>query len=72
MKILLVTMEYPPFHGGVGNYYSHFAQELTALGFEVKVLTQKNFSESRITNHESRITYSIFFYKFFCSSVNQR
>ncbi len=36
MKILLVTMEWPPFKGGVGNYYFNLAKNLT--GHEVRVL----------------------------------
>ncbi|MCX6785583.1 MAG: glycosyltransferase family 4 protein [Candidatus Komeilibacteria bacterium] len=35
MKILLVTMEYPPFKGGVGNYYFNLVKNLT--GHQVKV-----------------------------------
>ena len=25
MRYLLVTLEYPPFHGGIAHYYSHLA-----------------------------------------------
>ncbi|MFA6304727.1 MAG: glycosyltransferase family 4 protein [Patescibacteria group bacterium] len=35
MKILLVTMEWPPFKGGVGNYYFNLVKNLT--GQQIKV-----------------------------------
>lgn len=41
MKILLVTMEWPPFKGGVANYYCNLAQELAKNGVDICVLTTK-------------------------------
>ncbi len=39
MKIGLVTGEYPPLTGGVGDYTHELARALAALGVETHVLT---------------------------------
>jgi glycosyltransferase involved in cell wall biosynthesis len=37
-KILLITLEYPPAHGGVASYYAGLVGELTRQGHEVDVI----------------------------------
>ena len=41
MRVLLVTGEYPPMQGGVGDYTRELGLALVALGVEVHVLTAK-------------------------------
>ena len=40
MKILLITLEYPPVHGGVASYYFGLVEELKRQGHEVEVIAQ--------------------------------
>ena len=66
MRIGLVTGEYPPDQGGVGDFTRELGQALAALGHDVHVLTTTprtthhaprfTLHASRSTNHESRIT----------------
>lgn len=39
-KILLITLEYPPQHGGVASYYGGMVEELRRRGNEVTVVSQ--------------------------------
>ena len=41
MRVLLVTGEYPPMQGGVGDYTRELGIALVALGVEVHVLTAR-------------------------------
>lgn len=41
MRIGLITGEFPPLHGGVGDYSHELAKTLTALGAEVHVITDR-------------------------------
>ena len=50
MRIGLITGEYPPDQGGVGDFTRELGRALAALGHEVHVLT----GESRVTNCELR------------------
>jgi len=52
MRIGLVTGEYPPDQGGIGDFTRELGRALAALGHEVHVLT----SELRIANCETRNT----------------
>jgi phosphatidylinositol alpha-1,6-mannosyltransferase len=71
MKILLITMEYPPDRGGVGNYYYNLVRN---FGEEVKVDVLVNKSEiqnsksetnSNNQNPKPKIIKKKFFYKLF-------
>jgi len=50
MKIGLVTAEYPPMQGGVGDFTREVGRALAALGHEVHVITNL---KSQISNNES-------------------
>src|SRR3989338_991587 len=65
MKILLITMEWPPFRGGVGNYYFNLTQELAKQGMELQVLIPQ--AKLEIESQKPNLTVSVcpFFYKFF-------
>ena len=71
MKILLITMEYPPMQGGVGNYYFNLVQNLSNV--EVAVLINEEIPNNKlpiskkfqITNSQFQIFRRIFFYKYF-------
>jgi len=52
MRIGLITGEYPPDQGGVGDFTHEMGRALATLGHEVHVIT----SAPRITHHASRIT----------------
>jgi glycosyltransferase involved in cell wall biosynthesis len=52
MKVCLVTGEYSPMQGGVGDFTNELGQALAALGHEVHVIT----SASRSTEHATRNT----------------
>jgi len=59
MRIGLVTGEYPPDQGGVGDFTRELGRTLAALGHEVHVLTSapsQTFHVSRLTFHVSRFT----------------
>jgi len=43
MKILLITMEYPPDRGGVGNYYFNLVKNLKAAEVEVFKVNKNHF-----------------------------
>jgi phosphatidylinositol alpha-1,6-mannosyltransferase len=47
MKYLLFTLEYPPFNGGVGNYYKNIIENWPE---EVKVLCQKQEDKNQTQN----------------------
>ena len=49
MRIGIITGEYPPMQGGVGDFTFQLGQALTELGHEIHVITGK----SRTTNTES-------------------
>jgi glycosyltransferase involved in cell wall biosynthesis len=52
MKVCLVTGEFPPMQGGVGDFTHELGKALAALGHEVHVIT----SASRNTQHVTRNT----------------
>lgn len=60
MKILLVTMEYPPFRGGVGNYYYNLIQYSVYIDFTVLTNNQTQNSNSKL-----KIVNQSLFYKYF-------
>lgn len=41
MRVLMVTGEFPPMQGGVGDYTAHLCRALASLGVEVKVATSR-------------------------------
>ena len=41
-KILMVTSEYPPMHGGVGRYTYNLTTNLRKIGFDVKILCNES------------------------------
>jgi glycosyltransferase involved in cell wall biosynthesis len=51
MRILLVTGEYPPMQGGVGDYTRELGLALKALGTEVHVLTAKAAAAEHLRPH---------------------
>jgi glycosyltransferase involved in cell wall biosynthesis len=55
MRIGLVTAEYPPDQGGVGDFTTQLGRALAALGHEVHVLT----SAPRTTQHATRNTQHV-------------
>jgi len=62
MKILLVTMEFPPFKGGVGNYYYNLIKVTT--GFEFTVLTAHHRQSDTFDSNQSfKIIRRILFYQ---------
>ncbi|MCL4486544.1 MAG: glycosyltransferase family 4 protein [Chloroflexi bacterium] len=42
MRVLFITGEFPPMHGGVGDYTKEIATRLAARGVEVRVLTSQS------------------------------
>lgn len=59
MRIGLITGEYPPDQGGVGDFTHQLGQALAELGHEVHVVTGESTNQriSESANHESRITH---------------
>jgi glycosyltransferase involved in cell wall biosynthesis len=53
MKIGLVTGEYPPMEGGVGDFTHELARALTELQHEVHVITRTGCGTSRATSSDS-------------------
>ncbi len=54
MRVGLITGEYPPDQGGVGDFTRELGRGLIALGYEVHVITGESENHaSRITHHES-------------------
>jgi glycosyltransferase involved in cell wall biosynthesis len=58
MRIGLITGEYPPLQGGVGDFSYQLATALAALGHQIHVITTNRVTDcvSRIMDHVSRIT----------------
>ena len=56
MRVCLVTAEFPPMQGGVGDYTNELGKALAALGVEVHVITSKLQETSRTTQHATRST----------------
>jgi glycosyltransferase involved in cell wall biosynthesis len=52
MRVCLVTGEYPPLQGGVGDYTHELGEALAALGVEVSVITS---AKARMQDTRSRI-----------------
>ena len=46
MHILLISGEYPPMQGGVGDYTQEMAREFVAQGHQVSVLTHDSSGEA--------------------------
>ncbi|MFQ5814570.1 MAG: glycosyltransferase, partial [Anaerolineae bacterium] len=55
MRIGLITGEYPPDQGGVGDFTNELGKALATLGHEVHVIT----SASRSTQHATRNTLTV-------------
>ncbi len=53
MKIGLVTAEYAPMQGGVGDFTREVGKALAALGHEVHVITNLQSANLQIQNHQS-------------------
>jgi len=49
-KILIVSVEFPPQPGGIGNHAWNVADQLTKNGFEIIVLTNSRSEEGKIEN----------------------
>jgi len=47
-KILIVSSEFPPGPGGIGNHAYHLARQLTLHGIEVLILTPQDYSTPKI------------------------
>ena len=43
VRVLILSSEFPPGPGGIGNHACHLAKELTLNGCEVLVLTPQEF-----------------------------
>lgn len=65
MKILLITMEWPPFKGGVGNYYFNLTNELAKQGIAIQVMIPQARLESRSQKLNLAVSVCPFFYRFF-------
>lgn len=59
-KIVLITMEYPPFFGGVGNYYYNLIKN---LGNDVTIFVDKK-SLTDVNEKVANINYVELFYKY--------
>lgn len=57
MRIGLITGEYPPLQGGVGDFSYQLATALAALGHPIHVITTNRITDcvSRVTDHASSI-----------------
>ena len=59
-KILIVSSEFPPGPGGIGNHAYHLARQLTLHGIEVVILTPQDYSTPNvITNFNQQQPFSI-------------
>ena len=56
MRLGLVTGEFPPMQGGVGDYTHELAKALSALGVEVHIITDVRCQPPAESLHASRIT----------------
>jgi len=65
MKILLITMEWPPFKGGVGNYYFNLTNELVKQGIEMQVMIPRAKLENESQKPNLTVFACPFFYRFF-------
>ncbi len=57
MRLLMITGEFPPMQGGVGDYTNEIANGMAALGHEVTVLTSRSAADaSRSTRDAGRVS----------------
>lgn len=58
-NILLVTSEFPPLPGGIGNHAFHLAENLSSQGYTIKVVTDQRGSKDQENLFDKDLKYPV-------------